>query len=215
MRQAMMKCLSAVCVALMGCAATTTPNPEPPPKFPDEVPSRSYRFLFVPEKEVDSIDVTIGLISPVFDLKVDGGSEDHRTPEMMTAFSTIGDTYKKAIEGDFNATLIAKGFGVTGPYISADQMTYGEKRTTNLVLLSKIVLNVHFEDREMREFSKIGDGKETDQRVGNHRLYMTDVFYEIPGSLATSGFVELTLFEPLSWQKIWTKKIEVAFEQRD
>lgn len=199
-------------VIFVGCADIPK-TPPPPIKYPPEVPQRNYQFSYTPLKESSSVKATIGLISPVVTIRTTtGGTDLKMTFKEDLDLKFIQDAYTKAFESDINATLIAKGDGVTGPYASLDIMTFGEKDAVNVVLVPTFILEVKFSNGEKTLFYD-SDRVRTDKTVGTSRVYKRDNIFEIPGTIVAGGFIELTAYEPLSKQKLWVKKIEVPFEQ--
>ena len=195
-----------VCGALLGGLACATPPPAAPPQMPPAAGPLEYSFSYTPEPETEKLSATLGMVSPQVAI---------RTTAVDNTFdaSAVQALYAKSLLSDFNAVLIAKGYGVTGPYDSIDDMTFGEKQRASLVLVPTVTLDVAFTDGGAAPFSTIRSA--TGQHHGNFQVHRATQYSRIPTRVTVNGFIELVLYEPLSEQKMWVKKIEVPFQSVD
>lgn len=106
------------------------------------------------------------------------------------------DLFIDALQADLDKTLIAKGFTVSGPYASLDDMAYPEKKTASLALSPQVTF-VFAESYEENSAEKLP--------FGGHQIKQC-------GTLAASAVVKFAIVEPLSAQKIWLKTVEIPQE---
>ena len=97
---------------------------------------------------------------------------------------------------DFQQILSARGFTVRGPFKSFDEMTYPDKKGSDLVLEPK--LDVKFEKKTTKE----------DKNV-NILLSSLDS-YTLSGEGTITGRVTISLLESLSKERMWFKSIELS-----
>lgn len=112
---------------------------------------------------------------------------------------TYGDaayfsSFAHSLDTDTQRLLIAKGLRVTGPFDDFDSMTFPEKKAADLAFVPRI----HVEITESYAV-------DADQpaALGGRSVRRQ-------GTILARGFVELTLVEPLSEQKMWVKKVELT-----
>lgn len=150
-------------------------------------PSLSLSWA-VPEQNVsdgsEKSDLTVAIVRPSF-ITEKLGSYQNETYFRM---------FEQALESDIQSILIAKGMKVKGPYDDFDMMTYPDKKRSNLALIPKVILNIseNYHQNERRPLS-IGGGE----------------FIKIKGTLSVDGFIEFSLVEPISQQKVWIKRINM------
>ena len=183
-------------------SACATPAQEPA-RLPPQAGPIEYSFRYSPEPETTDITATLGVVAP-------GVSMRTNAPEGTFDGTAVHDLYAKSLLTDFDATLVAKGYGVTGTFAKLDDMTYGEKQRAALVLIPTVTLDVRFQDGAPVPYSTVRT--QTGQHVGNFTLHRRTQYSAIPTQVSVNGYIELVLYEPLSEQKMWVKKIEVPFQ---
>ncbi len=181
---------------LIGCA-TTPPAPKELP------PPVTYNFNFnPPERATQKQQITIGIVAPQWDEKIglgegkmpwgDAGfcpnpnelllypnltAHAHNFPRDLY---DVAHAFHKAIERDFEAMIIARGFDVMGPFKNIDEMTYPQKQACNLIIVP--------------EFSQV------------IRSQTTSVFLGlVEGSAQSRTEIVLNVYDPLSKEKLWKK----------
>lgn len=112
---------------------------------------------------------------------------------------TYGDaayfsSFAQSLDTDTQRLLIAKGLRVTGPFHSFDGMTFPEKKAADLAFVPRIHLEIA-ESYPVNIDQPAALGGQLIRRRGH---------------ISARGFVELTLVEPLSEQKMWMKKVELT-----
>jgi len=135
-----------------------------------------------PEKRATgSVKVTIAIVSPYFSEKA----------TMDPIYSKAAKGFAKSMAIDLDKIIIAKGLTITGPFENLDTMTYPDKKNANLTLTPVILINT--QSRDISGWNNREDGG-----------IMKTIEVKI------DGWVVLEMREPLSSEKIWIKKIEVA-----
>lgn len=106
-------------------------------------------------------------------------------------YSKVAKGFVKSMAVDLDKIIIAKGMTITGPFENLDIMTYPDKKNANLTLTPVILINT--QSRDITGWNDREDGgliKTVEVKI--------------------DGWVVLEMREPLSSEKIWIKKIEVA-----
>lgn len=193
-------------IFLMSCKV----EPVKPLLYPERSPSLAYNFNYTPVKEVSSLTATIALLSPMYSLTPKAGSEDIRR---------ISNAYLNSLKSDFEETLIAKGYSIAGPYTDLEVMTYIEKEKAILALVPNITIEYRFEyDPTPSLFSEgFGTGtKELPSSDGTttHYFRRKEEIFETNGIIIVNGRIELVLYEPITKEKMWIKKIEIPPEEQ-
>lgn len=135
-----------------------------------------------PEKRATgSVKVTIAIVSPYFSEKA----------TIDPIYSKVAKGFVKSMAVDLDKIIIAKSMTITGPFENLDIMTYPDKKNANLTLTPVILINT--QSRDIAGWNNREDGgliKTVEVKI--------------------DGWVVLEMREPLSSEKIWIKKIEVA-----
>jgi hypothetical protein len=182
---------------LVGCeTGPSVTQTEAPP------PTAAYRFEFTPpEKASKKTEITIGIVAPNWEKRTEaspwldvGINPDPN--ELMTfpnlaahtgpapqELRAIGSDFHKAVQKDYEAMLVARGFPTMGPFANVDDMTYPQKTACNLIIVP--------------EFSQTIRSKPS--------VVNTDV---IQGTATIRTEIVLTVYEPLSKEKLWIKRFD-------
>ncbi|HOW54517.1 MAG TPA: hypothetical protein PLR60_07650 [Syntrophorhabdaceae bacterium] len=189
-----------LCCFIGGCATSPVAEQEPPP------PKAVYNFQFTPpEKAVKKLGVTIGIVSPKWDDKISARGEQGKTqlldvginpnptellryPSLVAHLGPtprelyeIAQDFTKATSHDFEGIILARGFDTMGPFRNVEDMTYPQKTACSLIIVP--------------EFSQIIRSRPT--------TVMTDV---IEGTAVIRTEIVLNIYEPLSKEKLWSKR---------
>lgn len=95
---------------------------------------------------------------------------------------------------DFLELLNAKGFSVSGPHRSLNEMTYPEKKGCDLILTPEIDLQPHIQLNEAHS---------------NSSLLGPATGYRFSGVTTISGRITIAVRESLSGQRMWSKSVEL------
>jgi hypothetical protein len=93
---------------------------------------------------------------------------------------------------DFQELLIARGFTTRGPFHVADEMTFPDRQSTDLILLSRLDITLNTTVASKEQFNIVGGNTMT-----------------LSGQLTVGGRVTIGLHESLSNERMWFKSIEV------
>lgn len=145
----------------------------------------THTFVYsLPESTQKTGPVTIALVDPF-----------NANP---TAFTNTPYTYQvgwdfvNSMCADLEKMLVAKGITVTGPYENMNSMTFADKKNANLMLTP--IVDVTTVEQVTR---RTGTGSTSSPN-------------EVNGVYVVSGSISLVMWEPLTEEKIWSKKIEVG-----
>jgi hypothetical protein len=167
-------------IILTGCAGTT---PQPPRSI--------ITFDYTPPSEADTggAGVTFAVVGarPINPNQQGVAQLVHQTPVPM--FAEFIDNMTK----DFIEVLVARGYGVRGPFKSYEDMIHPEKEGSDLVLTAEV------------DFSLDGSGV--------RYSYQTNVTksdgFELKGPVKVQSHVNLLVYESLTNTKMWTKSIAI------
>ncbi len=187
-------------LAPMFACMTASPEPSPEPTIP-QAPPLTYSFSYEPTKEANPAKVSIALahIQPQRENKC--GSE--RVGGLLSEIAS-------GLESAFQATLIAKGYTLSGPFNSRDQMTYNDKENAMLLLVSELRVKSSCEDSGSE---KLWEGK---VRITGREQVNKDTSREYReqesitvnrGTLQVAFSLDLVLYEPLTGEKVWLKSV--------
>lgn len=194
-------CIFLLALIFAGCATgPSVRETEAPP------PVVSHRFEYnPPEKETKKTEITIGIVAPMWDKNIsatgEGGkqvwldpginpnpNEALMLPNMQAhvgpgpqELATIFSDFHRAVTKDFEAMIVARGFPTMGPFKEVDEMTYPQKTACNLIMVP--------------EFSQV------------IRIRPSEVITDqIQGTAVIRTEIVLSIYEPLSREKLWTKR---------
>jgi len=169
-------------MVMLGCASAP-PRPKAPPYEP--------RFGYSVPSAGQKVDVTVGLVAPQF-------SGDGATYWQASKNDEVAGAMFRGLRTSFNELLVAKGFNVSGPFDSVDNMTFPEKKGADFVLYPEIDV------RGAVELSEIQQVQSGNSLTG----YQFD--YRCDAKIKMNGAVLIIAKEPLSGEKMWVKKVEVT-----
>jgi len=141
-------------------------------------------------------DISIALINPYYGSAWTTGEED--------GWSKL---FRASLAKEIEQLIVSRGFKIVGPFATVDEMTFPQKKQSDLLLMP--IVNFSLQYPQAQTVAKTdwgnallgGDGTKTVQ-VWN-------------GPCVSQGFINFELWEPLSGQKMWTKKIDIAPIQVD
>jgi hypothetical protein len=148
------------------------------------IPKLSFLFDHAPKGTVapGSADISVILIKPAY-------ADEMRSVEDISLFSR----YREGLSGDMAELLIAKGFSLKGPYDQKADMTFTDKKNSPLLLEIKISPRIDGLNA-LRAYASTKSG----------------AYYK--GTLSFGGRIELSVREPMSDEKIWTKSAELPIQ---
>jgi hypothetical protein len=183
-RSTLMGAAAVVIAASTSCVPYVPQRQHVPLQPPSEVAQYHFAWTLPEGGSAPPVEITIAVVDPVF-----------------TGCSMGDDTYKRVAKSfaasmstDFDRALVAKGIKVSGPFVALNDMTYSDKKAADMALTPVVCVNV-VEKIEGEKF--VGDDNVAD--------YASKVF-----TLKVEGFVAFVMKEPLSGEKLWVKKLDLA-----
>jgi hypothetical protein len=174
----------------LGCATTAPPAPA----RPDYQGNFGYKAASSGQK----LEVSIGVVNPQFSANsLAYKTRGENDPVFKQLVSSLGAT--------FNEVLIAKGFNTKGPFASLNDMTFPDKKGSDLLLYPEFDFQLGL---------NIGNPHPAQQSAGDAfaagLLGSTTVPTACDITLSVSGNVVFIVQEPLSGEKMWTKRLDVS-----
>ncbi len=103
------------------------------------------------------------------------------------------------LPADFQEMLLARGFSVRGPFPTYDEVTYPDKKNSDLVLMPRMTFTVDTSGLRWSE-----DVASTIFLASKGAAY-----YKPHGNLTLSGHLDLIVSESLSNEKMWSKSVSI------
>lgn len=172
------------CIATIGLILACAP----PAKVIRPVPTSSWNNNFsfsydTPIRETHApVGVTVAIVNPNYREK----DSVLNTPTLLR----VGSGFSKSMATDMDRVLISKGLTVTGPFPEFEEMTYPEKKGSDLALTPRVILTAEVQADPWQL---------TSNKTVLQRTFKANF----------SGFVVFELREPLSNEKLWVKKLEL------
>ncbi|WP_457600436.1 hypothetical protein [Hydrogenivirga sp.] len=149
--------------------------------------------LLLPAGEVPNLkaESSQGMVSPLL--------VSFRRPTVKFVKGELPDNFKRNLARSMEAILLNKGYSVTGPYKSYDEMTYGEKKEVDFVLLPQIEL-----------YSEIVAQKCDTKRpfTGPAGISISKGEVKCEGAVRFAGQLSFVLLEPLTKEKVYIKGVD-------
>lgn len=163
-----------------GCSAGLKQD-NPPPNL------KPLNFGYIPPSEgiTKSNEITFALIDPKY---VETFRESNIDP-----YKTFASNMSK----DFVAMLSARGYPYKGPFSKIDQMVYGEKKSTDLVIIPEI------------ELQFTGNYVMTKKSINLLSSSPSGIEYYADGDVSLTSKLNLVFAEPFTLTKIWVKSIQL------
>jgi len=151
-----------------------------------------YAFDYTPPGKADaaSAHAIILVVNP-----------SYRAPESAFAGTTylkVGKGFSASMGVDMDKILIAKGLTSKGPFASIDELTYSDKKVSDLTLAPQVFITSEVKYGPWQNAS------------GNYQVEDRTIPVMIRSfELRVGGWVTFVMQEPLSGQKMWIKKIDL------
>lgn len=166
-------CAAGVVFVVSGCAPTK----------PAETYVPNYDFAPPESAPVASADVSFAIVLPAYEVTDEW--EKYWTAQWPF------DQITKNMALDFQELLPAKGFTTRGPYRSFDEMTFPDKKGTDLLLVPRLDMDLTFSTMKVTEEGMV----------------------IVAGPATISGRVSLSVNESLTNERMWFKSIEIPAKQ--
>lgn len=109
--------------------------------------------------------------------------------------------FKTGLSGDIEELIISKGFSVKGPYEARDEMVFDDKKRIDIAI--NIEISPEFSSIQGEWSSKYHANISL---LGNSSPYYT---YSYNGKVSLTGKINISGFEPLTNEKIWSKSVSI------
>ncbi|MCA9543725.1 MAG: hypothetical protein KC613_05025 [Myxococcales bacterium] len=175
--------LATAAALLVACG----PAPKPRPKVKPYTPSFSYTAA----QAAGPLDVTVGVVGAEF-------TGDGETWWRQNRDDEVARRMVASLRASFTELLSRKGFRVAGPYDSLANMTFPEKKGSDLVLFATLDITA--------------SAQASDQNTDASRNFLTGQVTTTQTckiAYALQGDISLIVKEPLSGEKMWVKRLEV------
>ncbi|MBI3793115.1 MAG: hypothetical protein HY280_00105 [Nitrospinae bacterium] len=119
------------------------------------------------------------------------------------AMSKVFASFSSSMGQDFEAVMVAKGITAKGPFESYDEITYTDKETSDLVMQVVIIFDIN-------DLSPMEGGLNelrTDVFEGGVHARVRN------GKMSIGAKVFYYMYEPLSKEKMWVKKLDLGTEE--
>jgi hypothetical protein len=160
---------------------------------PQPIRVPSYDYAPPPAEKAKSAQVVFLMVNPVYQEKF-----------QYSSYQLFND-FSKAMAGDFNEALTAKGFSVRGPFEYYDNVVYNDKKESDLMLQVEIDFNINSSNVNWTGAPVYVSGR------GKTTVYRTEYTYD--GYFVLSGKINLVVSEPLTKEKLWAKSIPLQQKQ--
>ena len=172
----------AVVTTLSACATLTRVPSEP-------LITPTYSWSTSTAQKPDSAGVVLALIGPVYAPGI--------PVEMYSAITTYFHGLRSAIETSFQQLLLNKGFGVSGPFSSVDNMTYQDKKLDEIAVYASLAPSLTLTQPHLYETGDV---------LGALAGQPT---YNLAGDVLLGGTFTLIAVEPFTGQKLLVKTFTI------
>lgn len=178
-------CIIILALCALGCASSR-------PKVSSYTP-----HFTSPVKESQGIkpsDISIALVKPTY------------APELASQLRETGEhqyskLFRNSLGRDIERLLISKGFKIVGPFSDINDMTFPQKKQSDLVL--QPIMDFAFQQPQASQREKSSWGNLLVDKEKREKEYVWE------GLCSISGFISFEVWEPLSMQKMWIKKVDI------
>jgi len=198
-------------IIVLGACAATTVRTEPTPAAPAP---RQARFDFEATgcAAAASTRLTVAIIAPSWQQQ--GATEGVKVSASLgngSAITEIQNRFKDALRQDFLELVTCRGLATRGPFQNFDSMMFPDRDASNLLLEPVIESTLGMVDvaKVARCKGFLGTlGCTVDAAAGT-----SPTSYTVNGSIQLGGRVTLTLREPLTNTRMWTKSVDLPADR--
>lgn len=187
-------------IAAIGQSACVPPQtgPAPQPLGPPKYDYKSAQQCEAP----GSSKITVGVISPQWPSSVQASGGVAMQGRGTAGAPQILLDVAPAMRQDFLELVTCRGYLTKGPFDSFEAMVFPDREASNLLLEPELQVSVSVTD--VAHDSKMLFGTPTDPTPTSR--------YRATGNASVGGRVTLTLKEPVTNTRMWTRSIEVPAE---
>lgn len=140
----------------------------------------SYSYKLPEQKAPASVKATIAVVNPHY--------KEAESTLIDPTYSKVAKGFSQSMAVDIDKVIVAKGMTVKGPFVDIEDMTFPDKKGTDLTLTPRVFITTQI--------------KNSDWQVAGDRM-------ERNFEMRVGGWVAFEMREPLSNEKIWIKKLEL------
>jgi hypothetical protein len=194
---------------ISGWAACTPPADKPAAAPPQATAEYQPNFKYHSGDSGQRLDMTVGIVNPVF------ANESTRS-------AYLGDPVVKnmlrALGANFNDVLIAKGFKTIGPFTTVEDMSFPDKKSSDLLLYAQFDYDVLVKPKAKEAAAPPPPEEKSGMLGGMLKLNDANAKAAPPPppvkrcdiSVGVNGNVQFLAIEPLSKEKFFNKTLELT-----
>lgn len=192
-----------VAVFILGCASSPTVQTTPHADLPQSAWGDQYKYSYtreLTEAGAASEQVTIAVVNP--DYRVEDSALK------LELYKPVGKGFSASMGVDIDRVLLSKGMTTKGRYVDLAEITYSDKKASDLTLAPMVFLSVETKYVGGRPLpdgtkSKPGEAIYMGEYEPGKEWYVRDV------EITVRGWFVFAMHEPLSQEKMWQKRIEL------
>lgn len=192
-----------VAVFVLACATTPERPQFPQVSLPVSAWSQGYTYsanLTLGETPPTSEQITIAVVNP-----------EYRVEESvlrLDAYRPVGKGFSASMGVDIDKVLISKGMTTKGPYPDLQEITYGDKKASDLTLAPQVFISVNVKPVGGRPLSD-GTTSQPGQPVFMGEYEPGKGWFVKDYEVTVRGWFVFAMHEPMSGEKMWVKRIEL------
>ena len=140
----------------------------------------SYSYKPPEQKAPVSVRATIAIVNPYY--------KEAESALKDPTYSEVAKGFSKSMAVDIDKIIVAKGMTVKGPFATIEDITYPDKKGSDLTLTPRVFITTQIKNGAWQ--------------VAEHRM---DRNFE----MNVGGWIAFEIREPLSNEKIWIKRLEL------
>jgi hypothetical protein len=190
-------------VFVLACATTPERPQFPQVSLPVSAWSQGYTYsanLTLGEAAPVSEQITIAVVNP-----------EYRVEESvlrLDAYRPVGRGFSASMGVDIDKVLISKGMTTKGPYPDLQEITYGDKKASDLTLAPQVFITVNVKPVGGRPLSD-GTTSQPGQPVFMGEYEPGKGWFVKDYEVTVLGWFVFAMHEPMSGEKMWVKRIEL------
>lgn len=171
--------LSIVLAASCGTTAPVTPAYQP-------------KFSYAASPTGQKLDVTVGIVAPQLSTQSRTYVQRHQNDEVVRNMIS-------AVASTFAEMLSAKGFNTKGPFPSTNDMTFPDKKGSDLLMFPEFDFDVSLKPEHLAQKA---------QAIGI--LTGETSVVECDMVVSVAGNIQFVVTEPLTGERMWIKRVDVS-----
>jgi hypothetical protein len=183
--------LSVAIAFVLGLGSASCNQPatrRPAPALPESPWGGRYAYSYdlpadIVRPPAGSVPITVAVVNPSY-------RETDSSVLASPMYSGIGKGLTVSMGTDLDKVLIAKGITTTGPFTSSDEITYSEKKGSDLTLAPRVFIAA-------------------ESRLEKPHRIRGAARWEVHFTLSVTGWITFIMQESMTGEKMWIKKLEL------